>query len=111
MNKNFVAIYLGFSLLLVLQSFGQNNNDFLSPMHLRVLNKKFKQVAKCFTFSSFSEYKNHYPFYLPYSDDEKKRWNAKPSLAKAIYCMIASTFLGRRAYWIMPSLSTIFLRK
>jgi len=88
-----------------------DENDFLSPLDFRILTPKFKPVSTCLTFSTFKEYIDHYPFYLPYGDNEKERWKVKPYLIKPAYYKTASGVFGRCSYWVMPTLASIFVRK
>ena len=88
-----------------------DNNDFLSPLDMNALLSKFKPVSKCLTFQSYEEYRDHYPFYLPYGPNEKARVRARPSGVMSVYYKIASALFGRYSYWVMPSLAHIFVRR
>lgn len=85
------------------------NNDFLSPLDVRVFMDKFRPISSCLTFQDFASFKAHYPFYLPY--DIPNRWQHHPGILKSAYYKGASMLLGRFSYWVMPSLSRIFVRK
>jgi len=86
-------------------------NEFVSPFDLQILRNIFRPASTCMSFSNYKDYIDHYPFYLPYGDNDKIRWQAKPSFMKAIYFMIASLIFRQNSYWIMPSLSSIFVSK
>jgi 2-polyprenyl-3-methyl-5-hydroxy-6-metoxy-1,4-benzoquinol methylase len=87
------------------------DSKFLSPFDLGVLLDKFRPSSSCLAFQSFEEYRNHFPVYLPYGSEERKRLRTRPSAAKAAYYRIACTMLGNHSYWVMPSLARIFVRK
>jgi len=87
------------------------NNSFVSPIDLNVLSHKFRPASRCLTFSSFKEYKSHFPLYLPYGKDESKRTRIKPTLTKSFYYRLICGMFGKYSYWLMPSLSHIFIRK
>jgi len=88
-----------------------HNNHFLSPVDLNILLDKFKPASSCLTFHDFEDYYNHFPFYLPYGSNEAERCCTQPSAAKAAYYRLASALLKHRAYWVMPSLGQIFVRR
>ena len=92
--------------------FGRENledgNEFVSPLDIGVLLDKFRPVSTCMIFQNFKDYQEHFPFYLPYGSDEKKRFVMRPPLGQSMYFRIASALFGRYSYWIMPSLSHIF---
>lgn len=85
-----------------------DGNDFISPLDIGILLDKFQPTSTCLTFQSFNDYQDHFPFYLPYGSDEKKRSVKRPSWRQSLYYRIASTLFGRHSYWVMPSLSHIF---
>lgn len=85
-------------------------NDFLSPLDLVILFDKFKPATKCLTFDSFSDFYNHYPFYLPYGPEENNRWQRKPSSFKSGYYRFASLVFGVNSFWVMPNMAHIFTR-
>lgn len=88
-----------------------DDNYFLSPFDLRILLTKFKVATSCMSFKNFNEYLDHYPFYLPYGNNQNNRWQNKPSFTKASYFKIVNTIFGRYSYWLMPSLSSILIKK
>ena len=88
-----------------------DDNYFLSPLDLKVLLTKFKPATSCMSFETFKDYKDHYPFYLPYGKNQYNRWQNKPSFVKAIYFKIVNVLFGRYSYWLMPSLSSILIKK
>lgn len=85
------------------------NNDFVSPFDMQVLTDKFRPATKCLIFKDFEGYQNHFPFYLPY--DVKERWQMEAAGRKADYYRLVSALFGWHSYWLMPSLSHIFVRK
>ncbi len=85
-----------------------DGNEFVSPLDISVLLDKFQPASTCMTFQSFKDYQDHFPFYLPYGSDEKKRYVKRPSRGQSMYFRIASSLFGRYSYWVMPSLSHIF---
>ncbi len=87
-----------------------HGNDFVSPSNLRILFEKFEPSSSCLTFADYKSYISHFPFYLPYGSDQQKRFHNRPSLLKAIYYWIVSKILGNYSYWLMPSLSHIFVK-
>lgn len=88
-----------------------DNNEFLFPWHINIFLEKFKPASSCLTFKDYSNFKNHYPFYLPYGSNENGRMNFNPSTLKAIYYWTASTLFRNYSYWVMPSMAHIFLRR
>jgi Methyltransferase domain len=86
-------------------------NEFLTPMDLNILREKFKPASSCLTFGSFEEYRNHFPCYQPYGSDDGQRFQTGPSSLKALYYNIASRMLGAYSFWVMPSLSRVFVRR
>jgi hypothetical protein len=86
-------------------------NDFLTPLDLNILRDKFKPVSACLTFRNFEDYRNHFPFYQPYGADESERLQVRPAATKAIYYKVASRVFGANSYWVMPSLSRVFIRR
>ena len=86
-------------------------NEFLTPFDLNILRDKFKPASACLTFRNFKEYRNHFPFYQPYGADESERLQIRPPATKAIYYKVASKVFGANSYWVMPSLSRVFIRR
>jgi len=86
-------------------------NEFLTPLDLNILRGKFKPVSACLTFRNFEDYRNHFPFYQPYGPDESERLQVRPAATKALYYMVASKVFGANSYWVMPSLSRLFIRR
>ena len=86
-------------------------NEFVSPFDLNVLLDKFYSDTTCLTFRNFGEYLAHFPVYLPYGRQESKRWLSKPSPLNAAYYRLASALFGSQCYWVMPSLTTLFVRR
>lgn len=69
------------------------NNAFLSPFNFEILLDKFKTFSSCLTFQNFNEYRNHFPFYLPYGSNEQECFRDHTSIMKVIYYKIAITML------------------
>ena len=86
-------------------------NEFVSPLDLRILLDKFRPDASCLTFQDFEEYLAHYPIYLPYGSNPKSRWKEKPSKGKMIYYWLTSSIFKNNAYWVMPSLTCLFVKR
>lgn len=86
-------------------------NEFLTPLDLQILKEKFRPFSSCLTFSSFEEYWNQVPLYLPYGPDERQRTRSRPRTGKAVYYRFASTMFGRSSHWIMPSLACVLVRR
>jgi len=86
-------------------------NDFLTPWDLSPLKAKFRPVSRCMTFASFQEYQGQYPFYLPYGRRAADRLKQRPHPLLSLYMRAATATLGTRAYWVMPSLASIMVRR
>lgn len=92
--------------------FGLNEttpNDFVSPIRLNVLKKKFHPVSSTLTFKSYEDWKSSYPFYSPYNSGN--RWKEKPPIIlKGLYRLL-SLFFGKNSYVLAPNLCRIWMRK
>jgi ubiquinone/menaquinone biosynthesis C-methylase UbiE len=88
-----------------------HDNAFLSPFDLRVWADKFRPASSCLTFQGYREYRDHFPFYLPYGSRASRRRRVRPNPIQAVYYRLASALLGTRSYWVFPSLSRIFVRR
>ena len=86
-------------------------NEFLSPLDLNILLDKFRPLSTCLTFQSYNEFRDHYPFYLPYGRNEAARFRRRPSATVSTYYKFASAIFGSYSFWVMPSLSHIFVRR
>jgi hypothetical protein len=95
--------------------FGRANLDasnyFLTPWDLRPLMGKFRPVSRCMTFATFGEYSAQYPFYLPYGRRAADRFKQRPNRLLSMYLRAAATIFGTSAYWVMPSLASVLVRK
>lgn len=89
----------------------EHGNEFLTPFDIELLMKKFRPWSTCLTFRDFREFQSHYPFYLPYGNHPGKRLQRRPSKIKAFYYRMAAALLGSRSYWLMPSLTTLLIRR
>lgn len=88
-----------------------DENEFLSPLDVRCLLEKFEPATSCLTFQTFMEFKNHYPFYLPYGSSETQRIKTKPSALKSAYYWMASILFRKNSYWVMPNMAHVFIRR
>lgn len=84
------------------------HNHFLTPSDLSVFQKRFNQISKVLTFKNIEDWKNHYPFYSPYSGG---MWKKKPHPALFALLWLTSTVFGKKAYLINPNLASVWLRK
>ncbi len=89
----------------------EDNNVFLTPLDVNVFLDKFRPATSCLTFQNYSDFINHYPFYLPYGSEEDKRTKLTPSPYKAAYYRIAAAIFGNYSYWVMPNMAHIFIRR
>lgn len=88
-----------------------HDNAFLSPFDLRVWRDKFRPASTCLTFQGYREYRDHFPFYLPYGSKASRRQRTSPNPIQAAYFRVASALLGTRSHWVFPTLSRIFARR
>lgn len=86
-------------------------NQFVSPFDLKIIMDKYRPDTVCMTFRNVNEFKNSFPLYKPYGADNKKRLRLKaPLLLTQYYSFICPVF-QKHAYWLMPSISCIFVRR
>ncbi len=82
----------------------ENDNLFWSPYSLRKNVPGFKPVSKWLHYSSYKNYLDTFPFYLPYGSGFYVR---KIGILKKTYYDIASRF-GMFSHWLVPSLAYVF---
>lgn len=100
-NRNFYTNLFGIK--------NKHHNDFVSPLRLTPIRKKFKPFSKTLTFSSYSEWKNSYPFYSPYNSSN--RWKEKPPfILKVLYFSLTFLF-GIMAYYFYPNLCRVWIKR
>lgn len=88
---------------------GKPENDFVSPLRLTPIRKKFNPSSKTLTFKTYSEWKNSYPFYSPYN--YSKRWKEKPPFVLQIVYFFFTSIFGTKAYYFYPNLCRVWIKK
>lgn len=88
------------------------HNDFLDPLDLWPLYRSgFRPQTRFQTFGRYQEFRNLYPYYLPYGSDERKRHRSKPHPGLAAFVRLAGTVSGSWSFMFSPNLISIWARK
>lgn len=85
----------------------ENDNLFWSPLSIKKNTPDFKPISKWLHYSSYQNFKDTFPFYLPYG---KGRYVTEIGAKKKLYYDIVSK-LGIYSHWVLPSLSYVLERK
>jgi 2-polyprenyl-3-methyl-5-hydroxy-6-metoxy-1,4-benzoquinol methylase len=84
----------------------ENDNLFWSPISLYKNTKEFERISDWLHYSSYKDFLNTFPFYLPYGKGDYVNHISK---GKKIYYTIISK-LGKASYILSPSLAGVFKR-
>ncbi len=84
----------------------ENDNIFWSPYSLHKNMKGFRPISNWLHYSSYSKFKDTFPFYLPYGNG---CYVEKMGFIKKAYYDVVSR-LGHFSHWCVPSLSYVFQR-
>ena len=84
----------------------ENDNLFWSPYTLKKQMQGFKPISNWPHYSSYKNFLDTFPFYLPYGSGSYVK---RMSFFKKAYYNIVSKF-GIFSHWVVPSLSYVFKR-
>jgi hypothetical protein len=86
-------------------------NAFVKPWQLRPLRRKFRSVTRYQTFATANEFRELYPYYLPYGTDEQRRYRQKPAVGLTLLHRMLGAAFGSRAYALAPNLAAVWIRQ
>ena len=82
----------------------ENDNLFWSPWSLKINMREFKRISNWLHYSSYQNYLETFPFYLPYGTG---RFIKKISKSKKLYYNFLSK-IGSHSHYFCPSLAGVF---
>ncbi|MBL8573582.1 MAG: hypothetical protein JNM13_07875 [Hyphomicrobiaceae bacterium] len=87
------------------------DNHFIAPWDLAPLAARFRSDGRVGTFASIAEYRAFFPVYMPYGPTVAERHRRRPPRVLTVIHATLARLLGTRAYWLSPSLASIWLRR
>lgn len=92
------------------RSESNHNNDFLVASDIDSLYEKFSPSTSFLTFSTYQEFLDYYPHYLPYGP-ASHRQRLAPSFLLRNFVRFTGHLFGTHSYRVSPNFSSIWLRK